>query len=284
MLYALIATFISATTLVAQKYSLSRLNINNRIFNLVVFFFLALTAFFWSLHNGTLPDKEFFQGPILWLLLALLLITFSWNALFSYALQREEMSESELIISFSPILTILFAFLLLPEERNYLIFIPTLIAAGFLIWANIERQHINFTRQEKILAIAVLGIAVEAIIIKELLYFISAEALYAIRCAGVLPLFLLLVAVKPRFKPSLNPVQTAFVGLIGFLATIQMVFFYRAYQVLGVTETTLISLLGPVLVFLFTPYFLKEKIRSRQWVALIVIVVCIAVSQYLLKT
>lgn len=284
MFYAFTATLISAATLVAQKFSLSRLNINNRVFNFVIFFFLALTAFLWSLNNKTLPSKEFFQGTPLLLLIVLLLLAFSWNALFSYALQKEEMSESELIISFSPIITILLAFLFLPEERNYFVFFPALIAGIFLVWANIDHHHLDFSRQERILAVAVLGIAVEAIIIKELLYFISPEALYALRCAGVLPLFALLIAVKPGFKPNLNPLQTAFVGLIGFLATIQMVFFYRAYQTLGVTETTLISLLAPVLVFIFTPYFLKEKIKTRQWIALVVIVVCIAVSQLLFKT
>jgi len=284
MFYALTATLISAATLVAQKFSLSKLKINNRIFNLVVFFFLALTAFLWSLHNQTLPTKEFFQGTPLFLLIILVLIAFSWNALFSYALQKEEMSESELIISFSPLITIILAFLFLPEERSYLIFIPALIAGGFLIWANINHHGLDFSKQEKILFIAVLGIATEAILIKELLYFLSPEALYTLRCASALPLFAVLVAVKPDFKPNLNPIQTAFVGLIGFLATIQMVFFYHAYQILGVTQTTLISLLGPVLVFVFTPYFLKEKIKKKQWVALIVITACIVLSQYLLKT
>jgi len=187
MLYAFLATFISAVSLVAHKFTLSNLKVNSRVFNLVVFIFLAGTALIWAYFNNTFPDKSFFEGFSLLLFVAVVFIAFAWNALFSYALQKEQMPEAEIIIALSPILTIMLALMFLPEERNLAILIPAFIAGAALVWANIGKHHFYFSRSEQILLIAVLGIATETILIKHLLSFIAAEALYALRCFFTLP-------------------------------------------------------------------------------------------------
>ncbi|MCD6421740.1 EamA family transporter, partial [bacterium] len=232
--FAFLATIISAFTLLAQKFSLSELKVDHRYFNLVVFFFLALTAFVWSSAQGTITS--FFRLPLVGYLLlgALVLLAFFWNSLFSYALAKEEMPEAELIISFNPILTMLLAFLFFPEERKVVIFVPALIAGASLVWSHWQGQHLKLSRQEKLILLAVVGISVEALVIKELLRFLPPEALYALRCAFALPFFGLLALVRPP-KTTLSLRALVFIALIGVLATVQMVSFYRAYEIIGIT-------------------------------------------------
>jgi len=281
MFFAFAATFISAITLVIQKLSLSKFRVNAFGFNLLVFFFLALTAFIWTILNHSLPQKSFFQGESLILFIFLVFLAFIWNTLFSYSLQKEEMSEAEMIISMSPIFTVLLALILLPEERNYFIFAPALVASGALIWSNIEKRHFDFSKTEFTLLLAVLGIALEAIVIKKLLNFIPTETLYFLRCSFSLPLFALILLTQMKKKMIFPNSKKSFslIALVGILATFQMVFFYRAYHSIGVTETILISLLAPILVFILTPYFFKEKIAKKLWFALAIILICIIISE-----
>jgi len=37
--------------------------------------------------------------------------------------------------------------------------------------------------------------------------------------------------------------------------------------------------LGPILVLSFCPYFLKQKVSRKQWIALIIILICIIISE-----
>jgi drug/metabolite transporter (DMT)-like permease len=281
MFYAFLATGISALTLVLQKFILSRLKIEFRLFNAIGFISLALAAFIWTMANHSLPSANFFSTPILILLLILLLVVFVWNYLFAYALCKESMAESELIIMMQPFFTVLLAYAVLPSERSLTIFLPAIFAGLILVWANFKKHHLAFDQMEKFLLFAVFLMAIDTIIIKEILslYSISAESLYFLRSSLVaIPMIAVVFLFKVPIKINLK--NLLWIVLSAVLATGQFVFFYRAYLAIGVTQTILISLLAPVIVFLLSTYILKEKIAWKLWLALILIIMCIALVQF----
>ena len=207
MFYAFLATGISALTLVLQKFILSRLKIEFRLFNAIGFISLALAAFIWTMANHSLPSANFFSTPILILLLILLLVVFVWNYLFAYALCKESMAESELIIMMQPFFTVLLAYAVLPSERSLTIFLPAIFAGLILVWANFKKHHLAFDQMEKFLLFAVFLMAIDTIIIKEILslYSISAESLYFLRSSLVaIPMIAVVFLFKVPIKINLK--------------------------------------------------------------------------------
>jgi drug/metabolite transporter (DMT)-like permease len=280
MIYAFVGAGLYALVLILQKFVLSNLKVEYKVFNALIFLVLAASALVWSIFNHSLPSKSFFSPLILFLLFVLMLVVVLWNSLFSSALQKESMPEAELIIMLQPLLTILLALAIFPQERNWLLVIPAVVAAGILIWANFKKHHLDFDRQEIILLFAVVLMAVDTILVKGILSLtgIAGESLYFIRCfLALIPLSLLTLNVRPW--PKLSFKSLILILLSGLVAVAGIVFFYRAYVLIGVTQTVLISLLAPVLVFLLSAYLLKEKIAWKLWVALAVISICIVIVQ-----
>ena len=182
-------------------------------------------------------------------------------------------------MAFSPLLTIIIAGIVYPDERNLKILLLAIIAALALIFSHIEKRHLKFDKGLFPIMLAVFLGAVETNIIKELLYFYSPVAMYTVR-TGLVSLLLFLI-VRPSMKDMVKDGMRK-LFLISFMWVLIMIFTYYSFQILGVVYTVLILMLTPVLIVFGSYLILKErKIRKKDIVALIIVVICVIVAQFI---
>ena len=271
MIIPLIVAFISAITLILQKYILSTLKVNYKDFNIFVFIFLfIITSFLFPKFGWIKPEAATHFYIIIGI--SMVIAATLWNILLSQALQKEKLIEFELIQMLQPLFTIFLGSLIFTSERSIYILPAAIVAAAALIIAHIKRHHIMFDKYAKYLLLAVVLMAVEMIFIKILLSVYSPVALYAIRTLfvavamwGILrPSFITIT-----FRKSLIIIGTA------VLAVIQMVLFYYAVNNEGLIFTTMILILTPVLIYLYSIFISKEKLTFRTGLSFVIIIFCI---------
>lgn len=202
----------------------------------------------------------------------MIVIAVVWNIFYYRGIQKEEIHEFELIMLLSPLATIIFAEIFLPDERSLSIFLAGLVASLTLIITRFRHHHMKIGRTAWLTIFAMILMSLESIIIKELLSVYSPVTLYFIRTAIIAVIFLLI------YRPKLLDVtKQSFLLTIASAAfgVLQMVMKFYGFQSLGVVETTLILVLGPFLVYFFSAYYFKERVFKRDYFAALVVIACV---------
>lgn len=271
MIIPLTVSIISAITLLLQKYILSSQKVNYKDFNIFVFVFLfVISALFFPKFGWIKPEA----ATLYYILIGVLMVlaaTF-WNILLSQALQKEKMIEFELIQMLQPLLTILLGSLIFVSERSTYILSAAVFAAVALIISHIKRHHIYFNKYAKYLLLATILMSIEMIFIKILLAVYSPLALYAVRT--LLVTIVMWIMLKPSFN-SLNIKKELMIIGTAALAVLQMVLYYFAINEEGLVFTTLILILTPILVYLYSIFINKEKLSFKTGFSFIIIILCI---------
>ena len=269
MLYPFLAVIFDVFTLIATKRIFVKFkNLDYKSF--------AWWLFFWITGVGLLAAPwlvtirpEATQSHYLWLLLALAFLAANYNLLFYFGLKYEKVSEIEPFLLFNPVVAILIASLFFPSERSWHVYLATVIASLALAWSHLDHQHFRLSRP----LLAILGFALlhglEAVIIKELLAVYSPLALYLVRCITT-ALFLWVVEKGKIKKITLQ--QIPFFILIAVGAVITSVLIYTAYHGVGISLTMAVLFLSPILVFLLSVLYLREKLQWKNIVSSVVIV------------
>lgn len=243
--------------------------------SLCMFFVFLLTSLLFPFFGRV--DPKAFSGEYLLYFFAVIIIAFVYNYLYYYSLNHEKVTEVEPLAMSHSIIAVVLAALIYPSERDVLVFILALVAATALIFSRIEKNQIKFDKH----AYAMLGFAtlfaVETLFLKKLLEVYSPIALYSVR-TGVLAL-LFFIFLKPNLK-KLDPKKIGIIFLDAVSVSLQYIALYFAYSKIGLIRTSLIVTLGPVLIFVFSYIFLKEKIVIKKILADVVILACVVVSVF----
>ncbi len=276
MFSAFLAAISSFCNDVVLKQLLGKLKLPLKYYLPYVFIFLTIISAFTLRIDSTIQPGAFSLGNII-LFILMVVSAVIWNVLIAESLQTEPLSEYELIILTAPLITIILAAVFLPAERNIHIFLAGLIASIALIGTQIRSHHLQFSKSAKRTLWAVLFIAIETILLRHLLNFFAPPILYFIRVLVVAVIFLYM------YKPDTNIFKhhDATLGLIlaAFCGTAMMTLKYYALRSIGVSETTIILLLGPVLVYLPSYYYFRERRDfKRDMIGALVIVGCIIYS------
>lgn len=260
MLFALISAITGAGALVADKLALSRIKIGiNRYIPLLFLFLFAVTAVLVP-SLGYVNWDVVFLPNMLFLVFLMIVVAIAWNVLFYQSLEKESVYEHEMITMTGPLVTILLAAVFFPEEFDGRIFIAGLIASVALIFARVEKRHLHVTKTTYNLFLAVILMSLESIIIRELLFSYSPVALYALR-TFVLAVFFLSY-YRPRWR-QLNRHGWSLILISALLGAAQMLTRFYAFDALGVIFTTIVAVIGPIIVFFASWEILHERIRSR---------------------
>jgi len=283
----IIGSLLEATGMIIEKKIMKKKNIDYKTYT--VYGFLAIVAvmipfiiFFWNIK----PENLILKNLIIFS--AIVIIALIANLLIFYSLKRETMSEFEPISMMQPLFTILLAFIFsfflseYSNERNPLILILALVASITLIAAHIRKNHLVYN---KYMIAALLGgflFSLELVLTKILLpspssltwdIVKSGFTFYFLRC-----LFILIIAwiiFRPNFK-KIDKNTHYLNWIVGIIFVIYRLILYWGYATLGIIYTTVIlSLLSPVLIFIFARIFLKEKIKKRQIISAVIIVLCV---------
>ncbi|MEK6914713.1 MAG: DMT family transporter [Nanoarchaeota archaeon] len=209
-----------------------------------------------------------------------LIISFSFfaNYLNFFALKHKDLSKLESVRLTLPLFTILLTFLfsfffsIYRNERNYYILFFAFVAILALFFANIKKEHFYFDKYSVAALFSSIFFAIELTISKSLLNFYDPISFYFIRC------FLIFILSLMVFRNKLNKINNGSIFLFlisGVFWVGYRILLYYGYNIFGIVFTTTIFILSPVLVYVFSAIFLKEKISRRQVFSSVIIVFCI---------
>ena len=230
-----------------------------------------LLYFFWRMDSQALSLKNIliFAGVIISAITA--------NLFVFYSLKWEKVTNLEPARILEPLFTVLLAVVLSffiegVYERNIRIIIPAVIAALAILFPHIKKHH--FSMNKYIIA-AIFGsffFALELVLSKLILQFYSPISFYFIRCGSI---FLIsLIAFRPNFK-SLDRKNSLLIFVTGAVWVIYRVAVYFGYLKYGIVFTTLMIMLGPIIVYGLAKIFLKEKLNWKNIVSAIVVIACV---------
>lgn len=201
------------------------------------------------------------------------------NLFLFYSLKWEKVTNLEPAKVLEPLFVILiaivFSFFFSQElfERNYNIIIPALIAGLALVFSHIEKHHLEFNKYFLAMIFSSFFFGLELVISKLILEFYSPMSFYFSRSLVIL--LISFVIFKPKLTGLNKKIKWQLV-LIGVVWVIFRVSMYWGYQELGVISTTLIMMLAPIFLYGIAYFFLKEKIKWKNFVAAMIIVACVA--------
>lgn len=255
-----------------DKFILAKQKVSiNQFIPLLFSFLFIVTALTlpWTAEINTIlaANQQYIFYLILMVLLAII-----WNIFYYQGLQKEKMIEFEMILLLTPLATILLATLFFPEEFNPPIFGAAIIASLALLLSHVRQHHLEFDRYAIHLLLAVLLMAMEVMVQKELLNIYSPALLYAVR-TGILAVFFHIY-----YQPKVDAISHANfnrVFLSGVLGALAMVALFTGYKELGVTYTTLLFLLVPIMVSWIDAKMNHTPIRHRTVIGFVIIFLCV---------
>jgi drug/metabolite transporter (DMT)-like permease len=277
MFEVIIASIGYAGGVVADKFVLSKYRVPVMRFIPLLFIWLAVvTAVF--LNRWGYVDYELLKSVrYIVLFVAMIAVACTWNILYYQGIQKEDLHEFELIMLLSPLATIMLATIFLPAERDWGIFVPGVIASSALIATRFRKHHVSIGKTAWRTILAMVLISIESILIKELLSAFSPVALYFVRTITIGIVFVILYRPKLFALPGMAYALTIVSAIFG---VVQMVLKFYGFQNLGVTETMMILVLGPFLVYGASAVIMKESIYKRDIFAAIVVVLCILYVEF----
>ncbi|MFA5158487.1 MAG: DMT family transporter [Patescibacteria group bacterium] len=272
MLQAFLASIGYAGGVVVDKVVLSRYNLPVKRFVPLLFIWIAIITAFLLPNFGHLDLKEILTTKYITIFIAMLLIAIIWNSLYYRGIQESEVHEFELIMLLSPLFTIIFSEIFLPGEHNMPVFIAGIIASLALIASRFRRKHLQISKNTWVIVTAMIFMSAESIVIKLLLDVFSPAALYFARTAIMSVIFLIIWRPKLLNMPAKCFAYTILTAGFGVL---QMVLKFYGFVRLGVVETTIILVMGPLLVYFFSAFYFKEYIRKRDIIASAVVIAAV---------
>ncbi|MDD3481216.1 MAG: DMT family transporter [Patescibacteria group bacterium] len=274
MLSAFLAALGNVADVVQGKYILSKERMPFKAYvtlqNFFIFIVMIVMFYFWGeIDFAAIDTWHYFVLGII------VIIAFAYNYLFAYAMKKGKVCDVEPIAMTYPLLTMILVVTFYPDERNWMILIPALVAGTALAYSRIERHHLKINKYSlAIMGFAIL-IAIEQNLAKYMLEVFSPVAFYTIRIGFMSTLFLLFV------RPSLKKVDLKLSGhvfLNGTIIAIEYVLSYIAIKEIGLVTTSLIMLLAPVLILIISNFLFEEKTTLKKAIADAVILICIATA------
>lgn len=259
---------------ILEKVVLRKRKVNFKLYQTAAFLaivvvMIPLLFFFWKL------DIEALSTTNILIMLGVVISSVIANVFGFYALKWEKISNIEPAKLIEPLfvigLAIIFSFIFGSElyERNTKVIIPALIAGIVLVGSHIKKHHLEFNRYFIAAIFSGFFFALELITSRLILELYNPITFYFVRSS------LVLLVSFAIFRPRLSKLGTRSRWIIfgtGAIWVIYRIMVYYGYLELGVIFTTLILMLGPLFIYLFTWKFLKEKLNWRNIIASIVII------------
>jgi len=272
MFAAFISAISNAVEAIFSKVIISEKNMSGPVLLKVQMLFLAIFMIVPAIIWGSV-QPSFFTYKYIVLFIALIIVGLILNILFFTALRKKKLCEVEPIMLLSTPMTIVLAMIIFPGERSLVLLIISAIALTALLVSRFEKKHLDFDKYSWMIIGFDILCAFEAILVKDLLVVMNATSLYFFRVAFItIILFLVIRKIKIKKVNKKELVQTF--ANSGFIS-VEYVAKFFAIGMIGIANSSLILLLGPILVLVFSKIFLKEKISLRRGIGDSIVVMCI---------
>lgn len=164
--------------------------------------------------------------------------------------------------------------LVFPDERDAQIYVAAAIAFAAYAFGHFNRNHLTLQFGERLLLLASLFYAAEAVLERYLLITFSPLELLVLREVGLFVAFLLLFGLPSR--AGLNPARVRrTLGAVGIWFAYHLCLF-ASYDRVGVTPTVLTLLALPVLLSIWSWKVRRERVPLRLALAGVVLLASIA--------
>jgi drug/metabolite transporter (DMT)-like permease len=175
---------------------------------------------------------------------------------------------------FVVLLAVLFSFIFDAGlyEQNLKVIIPAIIAASAVVIAHVEKNQIKFSKYYLAAIASSFFYAMELVTSRLVLDHYSPLTFYFVRCSGILVLSWIIL--RPKMS-KIDKTSAWLVLITGATWVAQRTIVYYGFVELGVIFTTLLIMIAPVLIYLFAWLFLKEKLKLKNIVTSIIIILCI---------
>lgn len=274
--FPIIAALALAGGTVLERHILKRKEIDIKKYQTLEFLaisiiMLPLLYFFWKIDSQALELKNIliFIGVIICSIVA--------NLFTFYSMKGDKVSNLEPAKMLEPLFTILLAvifsfFFQGAYESNPKILIASIIAGLVLILTHVKKEQLKFNKYFTAAIIGSFFFALEIIVSNLILEFYSPVTFYFFRCLGI---FLFSIIIFRTKLTGVNKTLRIDLVMISIIWVLYRVVAYYGYLSIGVVSTTLILMLGAILIYVFAKIFLKEKISPRNIIASIIILACV---------
>lgn len=270
----IIAVVLWTVATIHEKRFLNTSKISSKNHISGVFFWMSVLGLPLAVLSGEIiRPNDVLNLNTLFLLVALIIMGVFRNIVTITGFRGESLIKFDLAMTFEPVAKIFFAALLIPGERDLRILLVASLATAALAFGHIHHRHLSFSRKEKLIFIGLFFAAIEAVLIKFLLDIFSPALLYTIRASLLAIVFIALFGFS--IKQLSSSINWGIFQIAALSFVIVLLYLY-SYQLLGVTVTSLISLLYPVLLYLAAIIFFKERQPIRMAFAGSVIIACVA--------
>jgi drug/metabolite transporter (DMT)-like permease len=278
VLYPILGALAMAMAVIGERFVLMKEIIKTKQYQVLQFigitlFLIPFLFFFWKLDSLALKPINIF------ILLSITAISILANWFTFTSMKWQKLSNLEPAKMTEPlfvvILALLFSFIFGQSfyERNFEILIPAFIAALALIFSHIEKRHLNLSKYFIFALIGSFFYGLELVLAKLILEFYSPITFYFAR--SILVLLGSLIIFKPKIFENIDKKTKLQIMFTALMWIIYRIVIYFGYGKIGIAQTTLMLMLGPVFIYALAWKFLKEKLTWKNLVASIIIIGCV---------
>lgn len=277
MISGLIASFGFAGTVLVDKYILSKRKIPQSVYIPVLFMMLCLITGIVMTVAGIPIFIKFDLSPIYVVaFIAMISLALAWNIYYYQAIAKETVQEFDLIMALKPLFTVLLAWVFFQTERSMVVFGLSILASIAVAYAHYRHHKFYIDKYIQHLILAVILMALEALLIRVLLEAFTPFGIYFLRTLFIFAAMHFIY--RPDYKKIVkNDYNSIFVAaLFGIML---MVASYYGYKSQGVVMTTLVMLLGPFIVEIYSVCVLKEKTNLQKILSFSAVMICVTLAE-----
>ncbi|MCA9487618.1 MAG: DMT family transporter [Nanoarchaeota archaeon] len=267
-----------ATGTIIEKLVLMKRKISAEFYETIGFFALILVMtpfifFFWKMDSQALAFHNIIIFSII-VILAVLANYFTFKAM-----KKGKLSKIEPVKVTEPLFTIILAvifglfFTKGIFSSNPRIIIPAIIGGIALIFPHIKKHHLEFNRNFRLVLLGSFLFALELVVSRLILDYYNGLTFYFLRCSFVF--IISLIVFRPKIRGKLNKKISFHILIASIIWIGYRLLLYYGYERLGVIETSLMVMLGPVFIYIFAWKFLHDKPTWKNLLASVVILLCI---------
>ena len=267
---------------VLRNHKINSINYTVYSFFGIVLIMLPFIFFVWDLSPEALELKN------LLIFIAIIITATFANLLTYYSLKREDVTELEPITLTAPLFTILLAFIFsfffaaFSTERNYFILALGIISSIAIIIPHLKKSHLRFNKYLWAALIGSFLFSVELVLSKFILSYYNSFTFYFLRCLAIF--IITWIVFQPKLKSIKNKVKIMIL-ITSILGVFYRIILYYSYESYGIMFTTIVmSILTPVLIFIFAAVFLKEKIKLKHIISAVIVIICVLTTIILENT
>lgn len=274
MFSAFISAIGNAISILFGKYISGQKNMSGLLLMKTQMLFVGACMIIPTIIWGVV-QPEFFASNYIWAYIATIVLGVIFNIIYFTVLTKKDISEIQPITILITPTAILLAMIIFPEERNLTVLIVSGIATIALLSSRFEKGKLNFDKYSWLLILFNILYAIETVLIRYLLDVTNAFSLYGSRA---LVLALIFFIILPKIKTNkINKKELTHISINSIVTAIEHTTKFIAISAIGVINSSLILLLGPVLIMLYSRILFKEKISLRRGIGDAIIIICIAV-------